>query len=570
VLLILWGAPLCFATPYPDAAQVYRGYRDKSFVRPGKFVEEIHDGTSAEESSLLDAQGEVVLVTRFVVHGNSQLSEATLGATLEPFINRELPISEITGAATALMNTYRSHGLFTARVYAPTQEIHDGTVVLHVYEGSLEEGGIIVKNSEDMVKTSVVEGILHNALTEGALIEKDQFERGMLLVNDIPGISSYATLYPGTKVGEARFQLSVVDEPTISGNIDFDNFGGWFTGEERIGTTLYINSPTDAGDQLTFRYVTSGEDSNYGYVQYNRPLADNGLRGGISYDYLDYQLGKQFRQFDSAGDAAELRGFITYPFLRGRHTNLIGTVSVSHMTLDDHDNVGLLAKREINSVIFSMSGDHDDDFLVNGNWNFGVDVTVGSNNILANDDYKNFDDQNIGSEGGFFKVNYEVSRLQHLFANLGTLIGVSGQWTTDNLDTSQKFFVGGPFSVAGYPSGETSGDNGAALHADLRYDFYEMPWGGDFQLSVFYAMAWTELHDDTWPGWEGGNPIVENNSVLKSAGIGVSQTWDDSLVLRAMWGHQIGENVNRNPITGDDSDESSSNDRFWVQSILYF
>jgi len=569
-LLLVFTPSACLASPYPEATQVYRGYRDKTFAKPGKLNSQVLQMKSPEEDNPATHGEEAVLVKRFIVSGNSSLPEEVIGNILEPFVNKTLTIGQIKQSAAALLKTYRSRGLFAARVYAPSQEIHDGVVSLHVYEGSLEENGIIIRNSENAVKTSVVEGILKNSLHEGELIEKAHFERGMLLVNDLPGISSYAALYPGTEVGQARFQLSVIDEPTVTGNIDFDNFGGWYTGEERIGTTLYINSPTGAGDQITFRYVTSGEDSNYGYIQYSHPLADNGLRGGVSYDYLDYQLGKQFRQFDSAGDASELRGFITYPFLRGRHTNVIGTMSLSHMTLDDHDNIGLLAKREINSLILSIAGDHDDDFLANGNWNFGIDVTVGSNNILANEDYKNFDRLNVGSEGSFFKINYEISRLQHLFANLGTLIGVTGQWTTDNLDTSQKFFVGGPFNVAGYPSGETSGDNGAALHADLRYDFYDMPWGGDFQVSVFYSVAWTELHDDTWPGWEAGNPIIENNSVLKSTGIGLSQTWEDSLVLRAMWGHQIGENVNRSPITGNDSDESSNDNRFWIQSILYF
>ena len=147
---------------------------------------------------------------------------------------------------------------------------------------------------------------------------------------------------------------------------------------------------------------------------------------------------------------------------------------------------------------------------------------------------------------------------------------MSGQFASQNLDSSQKFFIGGPFSVAGYPTGEVSGDEGALVHADLRYDFYDMPWRGNLQASVFYAVGWAKLFKDTWPNWNAPNPNIENNITLQSAGIGLTQTWDETFVLRGLLGYQVGDNETADPVSGEATDGSSKNYRAWIQGLYSF
>ena len=108
------------------------------------------------------------------------------------------------------------------------------------------------------------------------------------------------------------------------------------------------------------------------------------------------------------------------------------------------------------------------------------------------------------------------------------------------------------------------------LGIKIRRDFRQMPWGGDFQLSLFYATGQVRLNEDPWEGWQGGNPIIENEIHLSSWGLAASQTWEEGVVLRASIGRQIGSNDGRNPVTGDDSDGSDSDVRAWFQAIYYF
>ena len=433
----------------------------------------------------------------------------------------------------------------------------------------MEEGGVAFVNSGKNIRNQTVHSILKNNLTTGVMTRKE-FERAVLLVEDLPGISSYSTIYPGEQVGGARYLMQIINESKITGNVDIDNFGSKYTGEVRYGSTVYFNGPAKSGDQLTMRYVTSGSDSNYGFLSYDIPVSGNGMRAGLSFDYLDYKLGKQYRSLDSKGDALNARFFINYPFLRSRHSNLKGQFGYSHSEFDDSDNAGRLAERKIDSITLSLSGDHDDELFPAGTTHYSLALTLGSLDISGNAAFVIFDESFVDTEGSFQKINLNVSRLQHLYGNLSTYLSVRGQYSRKNLDSSEKFYIGGPFSVAGYPTGESSGDDGAVAHFDLRYNFYDLPWKGNTQLSVFYAYGWTKLHHDPWTNWKGTNSIIKNDITLQSAGIGLSQTWLDRIVVRGVIGWQIGENYGRNPVTGEDSDESDKGFRAWIQGIYYF
>ncbi|MCK5666924.1 MAG: ShlB/FhaC/HecB family hemolysin secretion/activation protein, partial [Thiotrichaceae bacterium] len=200
----------------------------------------------------------------------------------------------------------------------------------------------------------VLLSILQKNLKPGEIIRTNDIEKSILLIEDMPGIYSKVTLFPGVETGTANFHIETVDESLDSGNIDIDNFGGYYTGEYRLGGTVYLNSPTQHGDQITLRAVTSGSDSNYAYFRYTFPVSGNGTQMGLSADYLDYDLGKEYRELGSEGNAFEMRAFISQSYLRTRHNNFNWGIDIIQLKLDDHDENGELAKRTINSGVFRI------------------------------------------------------------------------------------------------------------------------------------------------------------------------------------------------------------------------
>lgn len=566
-LLLLTVAGRLQATPFPDSGTVFREFKDNSFERmqPRRLPEPVPEA----ETAVFDT-GEQIYVAGYEIHGNTRLTEEALRSVMAPYTQTLLSTPGLHEAANALTSAYHAAGIFAAKVFIPPQTIKDGIVVLYVYEGTLDKDGVIIENSGQRVRNSVIEPIIRKNLKEGEVIQSVGVERSILVLEDMPGIHTDVVLYPGEQTGTAKLRYRIKDEKLVTGNVDVDNFGGYYTGQYRAGGTVYVNSPTKSGDQLTLRLVTSGEGSNYGFLRYSIPVLGNGTRVGVSTDYLDYKLGKEYAALGSEGNAFELRAFFNHPQVRSRHTNFNWGADFVYLELDDHDEFGDLAKRTINSGVIRISGDHDDDLFAAGTTYYSVDLTFGSLDIEGNQAYIDFDAQNAKTEGSFSRLNLAVSRLQHLGGKLSTFISLSGQLASKNLDSSQKFYLGGPFSVPGYPTGQVSGDDGALLHIDLRHDFYTQPWGGVFQASVFYAYGWTRLFKETWPGWEGANPIISNDVSLQSVGVGFNQNWSQGVVVRGMLGWQVGENDSRDPVTGNAIDQSDSDYRAWLQGIYYF
>ncbi len=549
---------------YPDSGTIFREFKDTSFR---KFERPTAPETIQKKRAEITDDGATFLVTGFLVHGNTQLTRDEIHAVLQPYTNKELSNTQLHAAADALMNKYRRAGLFSAKVTIPPQGVVDGVVTLQVLEGRLDNEGVILENSGESVSNGVVESIIQDNFKSGQLLRTTDVERSILLINDLPGLSSRSVLYPGSEVGSAKLHIKTTDEAFISGSIDADNFGSYYTGENRLGVTLHLNSPANRGDLLTARLVTTGADSNFAYLRYDTPVSGNGLRVGVSTNYLDYSLKHEFALTGSAGNAFEFRGFVNHPVIRSRHTNLYWGADYVYLKLDDYDDVGLLAERTLNSAVLKLSGDHDDDMFAAGTTFYSVDLTLGNLDINGNQAYIDFDSANTGTAGGFGTMNFSVARLQHLSGNLSTFLSLSGQLANKNLDSSQKFFIGGPFSVPGYPTGEASGDEGALIHLDLRHDFYGMPWQGVLQASLFYTYGTATLYKDEFAGLPAG---FSNTTSLQSVGIGVDQAWQQGIVLRAMLGWQIGDNDGANPVTGLDSDQSDKNYRAWIQGIYNF
>ena len=101
--------------------------------------------------------------------------------------------------------------------------------------------------------------------------------------------------------------------------------------------------------------------------------------------------------------------------------------------------------------------------------------------------------------------------------------------------------------------------------------------GGDFQISTFYTYGWTKIFKDpsAWLAYypDSGQYAEDNEVRLQSAGIGLSQTWSESVVIRTTIGRQIGENVLRqynDYNKGMDYDESDKDYRAWIEAIYYF
>ncbi|MFC0708151.1 ShlB/FhaC/HecB family hemolysin secretion/activation protein [Azorhizophilus paspali] len=73
------------------------------------------------------------------------------------------------------------------------------------------------------------------------------------------------------------------------------------------------------------------------------------------------------------------------------------------------------------------------------------------------------------TQGSFNKWNPAILRLQRLTEGLSFYIHLQAQLSDGNLDSAEKFWLGGPYGVHAYPQGEATGDHGWLANIELRY-----------------------------------------------------------------------------------------------------
>ena len=141
-----------------------------------------------------------VLVTRFEVTGVSAFTPEQLRPLLADGEGRELTLTQIEGYAARITALYREHGYILARAYVPAQEMRGGVVELDVLEGRVGKVDItgLRHYNADYLRKYV------EPRAPSRIFEASDFERGLLLLNDLPGLSVKSTLKPGSERRQKR------------------------------------------------------------------------------------------------------------------------------------------------------------------------------------------------------------------------------------------------------------------------------------------------------------------------------------------------------------------------------
>lgn len=199
-----------------------------------------------------------VQVQGFRFSGNTQIEDAELEPLLAPFVGRLNSIRDLGTAAARIAETYHARGFFVARAVVPPQQVVDGIVHILVFEGRLETNGLGIANETARTRTEYVRDILSREILDADLIRLADYERALLLVNDLPGVRVRARLFPGIQVGTARVSVDLIETPPFAASVSADNFGFHGFGAERATATTTLDNLAGENESVTAGVSTSG------------------------------------------------------------------------------------------------------------------------------------------------------------------------------------------------------------------------------------------------------------------------------------------------------------------------
>jgi hemolysin activation/secretion protein len=516
----------------------------------------------------LQETGEKFLVKGFRFSGIAGMMgvEADLNDYLKSFLGQEMGVQGLNHLATRVTKYLRNSGWFLARAYIPEQQVQEGIVEIAVVAGKLE-GKPAISGEKLRIGQSRLQDFVNASAPSGGVANMNELERGLLVASDIPGVSTQATVEPGATAGSSALVVKAKEGPLVSGMAWGDNYGSRFTGFYRGNNLLQINDPFRYGDQLNLA-VTGNTNYQYGQAAYSAPLGYNGLRAGVSYSESRYEIDRSMNPLDLNGGTRDAGANLNYPIIRSRLANLWAGAGYDWKSLWD-DALGQKTDNKLVNVgNVRLNGDMLDTFLDGGYTTASVGGSAGSLDLSHVLDNLEADQLTAHTQGGYGKFVYSATRLQRLSDHINLFASVTGQQAFNNLDSSEKFILGGPNGVRAYPVGEASGDSGGIGTLEVRYDFREIPKVGVPQLVGFYDLGWTQLHQFPWmnSGTAFGN---KNSYVLSGGGVGVNVTNSSRYAVRLAWAHTVGANPGRS-LTGLDADGKDDSNRFWFQVVVMY
>jgi hemolysin activation/secretion protein len=469
-----------------------------------------------------------VAVKAIHVMGITVFSAAELEAVVNYLVGGEHTLDELNAGAARITNFYHERGYVVTRAYLPPQEIRNGEVVINVMEGHI---GKQIINNQSRLSDQHVSDFLSD-IKSGDVLQSAPVDRQLFLLNEMPGVGvARAVLQPGASVGTADVVFDLTSSARYVANIELDNYGNYYTGEYRLGAELVINSPLKRGDQLTLRALGSNQNLAYEYIAYQVPVGGSGLRLGAAYFETSYRLHSDTDILlqQTYGTADSISMFGVYPFVRTPVKNLSGTLVLENKKL--LDTLVYTRDKRVQSVSFGLNGRYQDTLGQAGITSFDLSLVIGR--LRMDGDSLTFDiprDYGPDTNGLFSRMSYNVNRLQRLTETDSLSAALSGQLASKNLNSSEKYSLGGVNAVRAYPQGEASGDQGWMTNLEVRHNFDSM-----LQGVMFYDAGSVKINKFQYTAGDNTRHIagagVGANANLAGGQIKASLAWRTSSSL---------------------------------------
>jgi hemolysin activation/secretion protein len=137
-------------------------------------------------------------------------------------------------------------------------------------------------------------------------------------------------------------------------------------------------------------------------------------------------------------------------------------------------------------------------------------------------------------------------------------INVSGQWAAQDVNTSEKFYLGGPYGVRAYPVAQAGGDQGVLGTVEIQ-----RPLPKNLIASVFVDSGMVRQYVSTYKGWQ-GQTAAANTYSLTGTGLGLKWQYQ-GVTLSGIVAWKVG----KNPLLSQtglavDNDSTNSSPRGWL------
>ena len=488
---------------------------------------------------------------RFRFQGNTVYSDKTLTQLLSNKVPSVKTLPDIQRAAETVAALYQEEGVL-ARVDVLPQDLTEGVVTITVTEGKFAGARMETAESPKLPADFLVK-LVETAQPKDTPVKLSQMDKATMLLNEVPGVQASVRLSTGQEEGETVALVQVKDKRPWDGQITLDNTGSISTGAYRFSSQYSRYGLLGRGDVSNVQYLHSN-GLDYARLGYSEPLGHGGARWGSNTELTKYTVvDPTYDALDLHGPATTVNGFVSQPLLRHRNISSDLVLSGDHKNYTNYSKFST-TKYQLDSLSASMQVNSQDSWMGGGENSANLQVTRG----LV--DYET--DKTDGTEGLFTKWRLSLNRKQKVDAAQMLMLSYQRQRASRNLDSSEKFGIGGSGAVRAYASGEASGTQASLFSIELQRDF---EWNKQaYKFSTFYDVG--EVEKEKYA-------TSTSLNAYKLQGIGLwlgasyPNAWGQSQ-WRVTWARRLGSNPAAS--NGNDADGTYYLNRFWLSASQIF
>ena len=478
----------------------------------------------------------------FVIRGNKNIPTDVIQDLLASLLNKECSYSDLAAATDTIIAYYRSKGLLV-QATLPPQKIINGVIYIYIVEGVMAPIKIEQPNGETRLTPDRAKKYLEEGNQAGEPFNVDVFSGAMQILNEVPGTLASSKLVSGKTEGEVEPVIALTENSVFNGQLSVDNYGSASTGQNEVSANLGLANPLGYGDSARI-FALGTEGLQYQYLEYNFPLGYDGLRANLNASNLQYKNIGNFATNGSKGDSQTFGGKLSLPLIRETYKNVNTELTFTNKNFKNEylSTGGISSQYTTNSITVSLNGNQIDSFL-NGGQSYGQIGLTGGQFIVDSASPANYN--KIGSvsitPSSYSKISLSANRLQNIDSNYKINIALQGQYSNQNLNSSDQIYLGGAYGVRAYPQSQGGGISGLLTRIDFSRALIDNQLYGklfyDFGLVRQYA------NNETFNALKG---LTNANNTYSISGVGLGFDYNYSnFITSSVW---LAQPIGTNPL----------------------
>lgn len=383
----------------------------------------------------------------------------------EKHLGQDIPLKAIFDIAGAITAKYGKDGYMLSRAVVPEQKIDKGIVRLTLIEGFIDE----ITMEGELEDRRGLFGDFESKLLASRPLKADVFERYLLLGNDLNGASVKFILKPSTQ-NHGGTHLSLARTAKImDGSVSLDNRGTNASGPHQVNLSASANNPFGFFGRTTLGYIQTPQSRELKYYSLGHDQILNSEGTSLSLKVVKSHSTSgtpSLRALRARSNSLTFSTELTHPVIRARAQNLILRGGFTYKNSESFQLDARSTHDRTRVLNLGVDYDYADQWKGISQALFAIRQGLPIFHETSNGYSLK---TRTGGKNNFTKATLNLSRSQSFGNQMSLKVSAMGQWSRDELLSSEECGVGGEQFGRAYDSSEIIGEHCVAASVELSH-----------------------------------------------------------------------------------------------------